>query len=65
MHARQANAIPDKWQQRVRQPVHPTQVFDFHVIVQFQVQPNIEEFINTNSGNKIWFEPGGQQETFD
>ena len=49
MRSRHCNAKPDEWKQRVRQPVHPGQIADVLALIEMQVQPDIEKFIDAHA----------------
>ena len=51
--ARYGDAKPDEWQQGIRQPVHPGKVPNPLTMNQRQIHPDIDEFIDAQTGQEV------------
>ena len=58
---RNTDAIPDKGEQGVGEPVQPTQILDLLPVFKMQIQPNVKEFVEAEPGDVIGFESARSQ----
>ena len=61
MTLRNADAIPDEREDRVREPVQPAQVPNPIPVFKMQVHPDVKEFVGAEAGPEIGFESACQQ----
>jgi hypothetical protein len=62
--SRNRHSKPDKRQQRIGQPVQPTQTSNIRPVFMMQIHPDVEKFVDAQTGNVIRFEPVGSQVFF-
>lgn len=59
MLARNRDAKPDKWEERIRQPVHPAEISDTFAVIEAQIQPYVQELVDAEARQKIDLESIG------
>ena len=55
MLSRNRDPEPDEWQERVRQPIPPSEVFVDHAISSVEIEPDVKELVEAKARYKVGF----------